>query len=66
MSAALDPNHSVVWRNLGIGYFNISNNVDKAMLAYDNAFEPRARRRAECSTSAISFGNASACSRKSA
>ncbi len=37
-SARLDSHYSVVWRNLGIGYFNISNTPAKARLAYDRAF----------------------------
>lgn len=36
-SAKLDPSFSIVWRNLGIGYFNISKNPDKALDAYDQA-----------------------------
>ena len=38
-SARLDGTFSVVWRNLGIGYFNISRNPAKARSAYDNAFK---------------------------
>lgn len=36
-SAALDPTFSVVWRNLGIGYFNILRNAEKAREAFENA-----------------------------
>jgi tetratricopeptide (TPR) repeat protein len=36
-SAKLDPGFSIVWRNLGIGYFNISKNPAKARAAYDKA-----------------------------
>ena len=36
-SAKLDPNFSIVWRNLGIGYFNISKKSAKARAAYDRA-----------------------------
>jgi tetratricopeptide (TPR) repeat protein len=36
-SAKLDPNFAIVWRNLGIGYFNIAGNPDLAVVAYDNA-----------------------------
>lgn len=36
-SARLDGGHSIVWRNLGIGYFNISKNPAKARHAYDRA-----------------------------
>ena len=36
-SATLDPAFSVVWRNLGLGYFNIANNPGKARAAYDRA-----------------------------
>jgi tetratricopeptide (TPR) repeat protein len=34
----LDPTFSIVWRNLGIGYFNISRKPAKARVAYDKAF----------------------------
>jgi tetratricopeptide (TPR) repeat protein len=37
-SAQLDPSFSVVWRNLGIGYFNIRHNSLLARKAYDLAF----------------------------
>ena len=37
-SAKLDPSYSVVWRNLGIGYFNVLKNSKKARAAYDRAF----------------------------
>src|SRR5207244_172492 len=37
-SANLDGNFSVVWRNLGIGYFNIRKQSAKARAAYDRAF----------------------------
>jgi tetratricopeptide (TPR) repeat protein len=37
-SAKLDPNFSVVWRNLGIGYFNILQQPAEARAAYDRAF----------------------------
>ena len=36
-SAKLDTRFSIVWRNLGIGYFNISKNPAKARAAYDRA-----------------------------
>ncbi|HTQ39492.1 MAG TPA: DUF5107 domain-containing protein [Pirellulales bacterium] len=36
-SAKLDPGFSVVWRNLGIGYFNIRKSPAKARAAYNNA-----------------------------
>jgi tetratricopeptide (TPR) repeat protein len=36
-SAKLDAGFSVVWRNLGIGYFNIRQQPSKARLAYDRA-----------------------------
>jgi tetratricopeptide (TPR) repeat protein len=38
-SAKLDPKFSIVWRNLGIGCFNISKNPAKARAAYDKAFK---------------------------
>src|SRR5258708_26766926 len=37
-SAKLDGNFSIVWRNLGIGYFNIRRHPAKARAAYDRAF----------------------------
>ena len=37
-SARLDPTYSVVWRNLGIGHFNIRRNAGMARAAYDKAF----------------------------
>ncbi|HVU37166.1 MAG TPA: tetratricopeptide repeat protein, partial [Opitutales bacterium] len=37
-SAKLDPGYSVVWRNLGIGYFNILRQPTQALAAYDRAF----------------------------
>src|SRR5260370_19495875 len=38
-SARLDPNFSIVWRNLGIGWFNIRRQPAKARAAYDQAFK---------------------------
>ncbi|HEX2665314.1 MAG TPA: hypothetical protein VHM93_20960, partial [Candidatus Acidoferrum sp.] len=38
-SAHLDPSWSVVWRNLGIGYFNVSGKSDAARAAFDKAFQ---------------------------
>lgn len=37
-SAKLDPAFSIIWRNLGIGHFNIRQNSAKARAAYDKAF----------------------------
>src|SRR4029077_5933740 len=37
-SAKLDGTFSIVWRNLGIGYFNIRKQPAKALEAYDRAF----------------------------
>jgi tetratricopeptide (TPR) repeat protein len=37
-SARLDPKFSIVWRNLGIGYFNILKKPAQARAAYDRAF----------------------------
>ena len=44
-SARLDPHNTVVWRNLGIGYFNLRRQPAKARAAYEKAFraDPRAR-----------------------
>jgi tetratricopeptide (TPR) repeat protein len=36
-SARLDPSYSVVWRNLGIAYFNVSRHSLKARVAFDRA-----------------------------
>ncbi len=38
-SARLDPSGSIVWRNLGIGYFNVSRSPARARAAYDRAFK---------------------------
>jgi tetratricopeptide (TPR) repeat protein len=38
-AAKLDPGFSIVWRNLGIGYFNNRRNPAKARMAYDKAFQ---------------------------
>ena len=37
-SVKLNSNFSVVWRNLGIGYFNVCRNPAKARAAYEKAF----------------------------
>ncbi len=37
-SATLDPKFSIVWRNLGIGYYNIHRKPSKARAAYEQAF----------------------------
>ena len=37
-SAALDPRFSIVWRNLGIGYFNVLKDAERAKTAYNQAF----------------------------
>jgi tetratricopeptide (TPR) repeat protein len=42
-SARLDPKFSVVWRNLGIGYFNVSRQAGKAQAAYEKAFHADSR-----------------------
>ena len=36
-AAALDPSFPTAWRNLGLAYFNISADPDKALAAYDKA-----------------------------
>ena len=38
-SAQLDPFFSVVWRNLGIGYFNVMGDAEKARAAFDKAIQ---------------------------
>ncbi len=42
-SARLDPKFSIVWRNLGIGYFNIAKQPAKARVAYDRAVRANPR-----------------------
>jgi tetratricopeptide (TPR) repeat protein len=37
-SAKLDPSFPIVWRNLGIGYFNVSRKPARARAAYEKAF----------------------------
>lgn len=37
-AAKLDSSFPTVWRNLGIGYFNVSKNPAKARAAYDRAY----------------------------
>jgi tetratricopeptide (TPR) repeat protein len=39
MSARIDPGFSIVWRNLGIGYFNHRRAPVRARRAYDHAFQ---------------------------
>ena len=39
ISARKDPNFSIVWRNLGIAYFNILKKPAKARAAYDRALK---------------------------
>jgi tetratricopeptide (TPR) repeat protein len=38
-STKLDSNFSIVWRNLGIGWFNVKKNPTKARAAYAKAFK---------------------------
>ncbi len=38
LSAKLNPSYPVVWRNLGIAYFNIRRQSGKARMAYEKAF----------------------------
>jgi tetratricopeptide (TPR) repeat protein len=38
-SAKLDPHFSIVWRNLGIGYFNVFKKPGRARAAYDQALK---------------------------
>jgi len=37
-AALLNPRYSVVWRNLGLGYFNVRHSAGMARTAYDKAF----------------------------
>lgn len=39
LAAARDASFPTVWRNLGLAYFNVRGNPEKAMLAYDKALE---------------------------
>jgi tetratricopeptide (TPR) repeat protein len=43
IAAHIDPAFSIVQRNLGIGYFNVSRKPEKARLAYDKAFAANRR-----------------------
>jgi len=38
-SSRLDPKCPTIWRNLGLGYFNIAGEPEKACRAYDRAFQ---------------------------
>jgi tetratricopeptide (TPR) repeat protein len=38
-SVKLDPSFGIPWRNLGIAYFNVRKDPDKALAAYDSAFK---------------------------
>ncbi len=38
-AASLDPSFSIVWRNLGIGYYNVRREPAKARAAYDKALQ---------------------------
>jgi tetratricopeptide (TPR) repeat protein len=38
-SAALDPSNSIVWRNLGIAYFNVRSDGTKARSAFERAVQ---------------------------
>jgi tetratricopeptide (TPR) repeat protein len=40
-SAQLDPSFSVVWRNLGIGYFNVLGDAVRARSAFDTALRTK-------------------------
>jgi tetratricopeptide (TPR) repeat protein len=42
-SARLLPRYSVVWRNLGIAYFNVRQQARRARRAYDRAFQANPR-----------------------
>ena len=39
LSVKLDPSFAIPWRNLGIAYFNIHRDHNRALAAYDNAFK---------------------------
>jgi tetratricopeptide (TPR) repeat protein len=38
-SVTLDPYFAIPWRNLGIAYFNVHKDPDRALAAYDSAFK---------------------------
>jgi tetratricopeptide (TPR) repeat protein len=38
-AASLDPKFSIVWRNLGIGYYNVQAKPARAAAVYDKAFQ---------------------------
>ena len=42
-AAALDPAFPTVWRNLGLGYFNIYGDTERATAAFDRALEANPR-----------------------
>lgn len=42
-SASLDGTFAVVWRNLGIGYYNVAKDAGKARDAYERAFQANPR-----------------------
>jgi len=42
-SVELESSFSIPWRNLGIAYFNVRKNADKALSAYENAFKTNPR-----------------------
>src|SRR5258708_10580037 len=42
-SVELESSFSIPWRNLGIAYFNVRKNADKALSAYENAFTTHPR-----------------------
>jgi tetratricopeptide (TPR) repeat protein len=39
VSVSLDPSFAIPWRNLGIAYFNVRKDVDRAISAYESAFK---------------------------
>ena len=38
-SVKLEPSFAIPWRNLGIAYFNVRKDADRALSAYENAFK---------------------------
>ena len=59
-SARLDPKFSIVWRNLGIGYFNIRQQARQSPRGLRQGVPGRTRPTRACSTSATNSGSGSA------
>jgi tetratricopeptide (TPR) repeat protein len=42
-SVKVDPSFAIPWRNLGIAYFNVRKDANRALAAYDNAFKANSK-----------------------